>query len=122
MDPFGFAPENFDAVAQWRDQQAGQTINTVDMITDGSVVDGPSGLRGALGRYTPQFVRTVTEKLMTYALGRGVEYYDMPVVRSIVRQAEANDYRFSDIIMGIVNSDPFLMNMEAQPLEVAASR
>jgi hypothetical protein len=70
-------------------------------------------LREALLKYSPQFVRMVTEKLMTYGLGRGVEYFDMPVVRSIVRDAEQNDYRFSSILMGIVNSDPFQMRTKS---------
>lgn len=72
-------------------------------------VDGPVELRQALVRYSPQFVRMITEKLMTYGLGRGVEYYDMPVIRSIVRDAGKNDYRFSSLLMGVINSPPFQM-------------
>jgi len=87
-------------------------------LFDGSQVSGPSELREALLKYSPQFVRMVTEKLMTYGLGRGVEYFDMPVVRSIVRDAEQNDYRFSSILMGIVNSDPF--QMRTKPRETVA--
>ena len=84
-------------------------IDTVVEIYDGTPVNGPVELREALLRYSPQFVRMVTEKMMTYALGRGVEYFDMPVIRSIVADAETNDNRFSSIVLGIVNSAPFQM-------------
>ena len=110
MDPIGFALENFSADAKWRTMDGGERGTPIDAaaeLWDGTEVDGPVGLREALLEYAPQFVRMVTEKLMTYGLGRGVEYYDMPVVRSIVREAEANDYRFSTIVLGIVKSDPF---------------
>ena len=80
---------------------------------DGTPVNGPSELRTALLKYSPQFARMVTEKMMTYALGRGVEYFDMPVVRSIVREAENEEYSFSSILMGIVNSDPFQMRTKS---------
>ena len=79
-------------------------------LYDGQEVDGPVGLRTALLRYSPQFVRVITEKLMIYGLGRGTEYFDMPVVRSIVHEAERNDYRFSSLVLGVVKSDPFRMN------------
>jgi hypothetical protein len=79
------------------------------VLHDGTAIDGPVALRQALLRYAPQFVRTVTEKLMTYGLGRGVEYFDMPVVRAIVREAAEDDYRFSSIVLGIVESTPFQM-------------
>ena len=91
----------------------GNLIDSAVELWDGSQVSGPSELREALLKYSPQFVRMVTEKLMTYGLGRGVEYFDMPVVRSIVRDAEQNDYRFSSILMGIVNSDPFQMRTKS---------
>jgi hypothetical protein len=78
-------------------------------LVDGTSVDGASELRAALLKYSDRFVQTVTEKLMTYALGRGVEYYDMPTVRAIARGAAKNDYRFSSIILGIVESDAFQM-------------
>jgi len=112
MDPIGFALENFSADGQWRtmDGGAGGTpINAAVDLWDGSRVNGPVELRQTLLGYSPQFVRMFTEKLMTYALGRGVEYYDMPVVRSIAREAEANEYRFASIVLGIVNSAPFQM-------------
>jgi hypothetical protein len=79
-------------------------------LTDGTKINGVVDLRNALVHYSPQFVRTVTEKLLTYALGRGVEYEDMPVVRSIVKDAARDNYRFSALLMGIVKSDPFQMN------------
>jgi len=80
---------------------------------DGSKVDGPVSLRELLVRYSPAYVRTVTEKLLTYALGRGVEYQDMPLVRSIVKDAADNNYRFVSLVMGIVKSAPFQMNQKA---------
>jgi hypothetical protein len=110
MDPIGFALENFDGVGTWRTKQLGQKLDASGQLTDGTKIDGVVDLRQALVRYSPQFVRTVTEKLLTYALGRGVEYEDMPVVRAIVRDAAPNDYRFSSLLMGIVKSEPFQMN------------
>ena len=105
----GFALENFSADAKWRTEDAGAPIDTVVEIYDGTPVNGPVELREALLRYSPQFVRMVTEKMMTYALGRGVEYFDMPVIRSIVADAETNENRFSSIVLGIVKSAPFQM-------------
>ncbi len=119
MDPIGFALENFNADAQWRTHDGGDEGNFIDasvQLYDGSQINGPSELREALLKYSPQFARTVTEKLMTYALGRGVEYFDMPVVRSIVRDAEQEDFRFSSILMGIVNSEPFQMRTKSGEL------
>ncbi len=116
MDPIGFALENFTADATWRTRDGGDEgtpINPAVELFDGTQVDGPSELREALLRYSPQFVRMVTEKLMTYGLGRGVEYFDMPVIRSIVHDAEQNDNRFSSIVLGIVKSAPFQMRMKA---------
>ncbi len=87
---------------------------------DGSKIDGVVSLRQILVRYSPQFVRTLTEKLLIYALGRGVDAPDMPVVRAIVRDAARNDYRFSSIVFGIVKSDPFQMNVKpAGPVTAA---
>ena len=112
MDPIGFALENLSADAKWRTKDGGEGGSPIDAaaeLFDGTPIDGPVDLRQALLRYSPQFVRTLTEKLMTYGLGRGVEYFDMPVIRSIVREAEGNDNRFSSIVLGIVKSDPFQM-------------
>jgi hypothetical protein len=111
MDPLGFALENFDAIGEWRskDLYAGTPIDASGKLVDGTAVNGPADLRHALMRHPEQFVRTLTEKLMTYALGRSVEYYDMPSVRAIVRDAARDNYRFSSIVMGIVRSPAFQM-------------
>jgi hypothetical protein len=122
MDPIGFALENFDGVGTWRTKQLGQTLDASGQLTDGTKINGVVDLRDALVRYSPQFVRTVTEKLLTYALGRGVEYEDMPVVRAIVRDAARNDYRFSSLLMGIVKSEPFQMNRKPETTVTAAQK
>jgi hypothetical protein len=109
MDPIGFALENFDAVGAWRTREAGGAIDASGELADGTKVDGVVTLRQALLGRPEVFVGTMTEKLLTYALGRGLDYHDMPVVRSIVRQAAASDYRFSSLVLGIVNSVPFQM-------------
>jgi hypothetical protein len=114
MDPLGFALEHFDAVGAWRETYEGSPIDASGQLVDGSTVDGVVALRKALLRQPENFVRTVTEKMLTYALGRGLDYHDMPVVRGIVRDAAANNYRFSSILMGIVNSTPFQMRMRVQ--------
>ena len=109
MDPIGFSLENFDAVGRWRTVEmfAGTPIDPSGSLPDGTKLNGPTDLRTALLRNPEQFVQTFTEKLMTYALGRRLEYYDMPTVRKIVRTAAADHYRFSSLVMGIVSSDPF---------------
>jgi hypothetical protein len=114
MDPIGFALENFDAVGQWRTMDGRLPIEAFGELVDGTQIDGPLDLRAALLGYSEQFVRTVTEKLLTYALGRGLEYHDMPVVRSIVQDAAADGYRFSSLINGIVKSPPFQTKLRAQ--------
>ncbi len=116
MDPIGFALDNFDADGKWRVKQGGDGGTPIDAsvtLYDGQTVDGPAGLRRALLRYEPQFVRMFTEKMMTYALGRGVEYTDMPVLRSIVREAGTTDNRFSSIVLGIVRSAQFQMRVKS---------
>jgi hypothetical protein len=118
MDPIGYSLENFSADGQWRIRDGGPggvPINAEAELWDGSTVDGPVEMREVLLGYTPQYVRMFTEKLMTYALGRGVEYFDMPVVRSIVRNAEQDDYRFSSIVLGIATSAPFQMRTKSAP-------
>ena len=116
MDPYGFALENFDGIGAWRDlSEAGAPIDSAVVLADGSKVDGPTALRNDLLARPQVFVGTMTEKMLTYALGRGVEYYDMPAVRKIVRNAAAHDYRFSTLVMGIVNSTPFQMRRSEQP-------
>jgi hypothetical protein len=114
MDPIGFALENFDGIAVWRTEESGQAINPADTLFDGTPVDGPGELRGWLVGRSDQFVQVAAEKLLTYALGRGVEYQDMPVVRSIMREAAANDNRFSALVLGVVNSPPFQTNMKME--------
>ncbi|HEY4360967.1 MAG TPA: DUF1592 domain-containing protein [Bryobacteraceae bacterium] len=110
MDPIGFSLENFDAVGAWRTEDAGSPIDASGMMFDGSKLNGVQDLRETLLKYSPQFVRVVTERLMTYALGRGVEYYDMPLVRSLVRESERDNYKFSSLIMAVVKSEPFQFN------------
>jgi hypothetical protein len=112
FEPIGLALENFDAVGTWRTQDEGGPIDASGVLVDGTKVDGVASLRDTLVRYSDQFVRVVAEKLLTYALGRGVEYDDMPMVRSIVRDSAASKYRFSTLVMSIVNSAPFQMNMK----------
>jgi Protein of unknown function (DUF1592)/Protein of unknown function (DUF1588)/Protein of unknown function (DUF1585) len=111
MDPIGFALENFDAVGAWRTREAGGPVDASGELADGTKVDGVVTLRAALLSRPDVFVGTMTEKLLTYALGRGLDYHDMPVVRSIVRQSGAGGYRFSSLVLGIVNSVPFQMRM-----------
>ena len=109
MDPIGLAMENFDAVGAWRSQDAGVAIDASGELTDGTRIDGVNALRDALLTRPEVIVGTTVEKLMIYALGRGVEPYDMPAVRAIVRGAARGGYRFSSIVAGIVTSTPFEM-------------
>ncbi len=111
MDPIGFALENFDAIGRWRTTDDGATINPAGTLFNGAKVDGPVALRQMLVSRPETFIGVMTEKLLTYALGRGVEYYDMPTVRKIVRDAGTNDYRFSSLIVGVVKSTPFEMKV-----------
>jgi hypothetical protein len=109
MDPLGFSLENFDAVGQWRTMDAGNPIDTSGVLLDGTKVSGPAELDHAFIAQKEQFVRAVTGKLLTYAIGRGMEYYDAPTIRGIVRDAARDDYRWSSVILGIVKSGPFQM-------------
>ena len=112
MDPLGFALENFDAVGRWRARgESNQPIDASGVLPDGTAFAGPDEMRQALLRNPERFVATVAEKLLTYALGRNLESYDMPAVRAIVRGAEAADHRFSSLVLGIVRSTPFQMRM-----------
>jgi hypothetical protein len=114
MDPIGFALENFDAIGVWRTQDESQAIDTSAQTFDGTAIDGPAGLRGWLvSKYSNLFVEVATEKLLTYALGRGLEHRDMPLVRAIARDARANNSRFSALVLGVVRSQPFQMNTKA---------
>jgi len=109
MDPIGFALENYDAVGRWRTHEEGKPVDATAASLDGAAFEGVAGLEGALLNRPEIFAGVLTEKLLTYALGRGLEYYDMPAVRKILRDAQADNYRFSSIIFGIVNSTPFQM-------------
>jgi len=109
IDPLGFALENFDVIGGWRTiDEAGKPIDAAGTTASGAKIDGLVGLRKLLLDQPDQFPRTVTEKLMAYALGRRLEYYDEPAVRKIVRDASAKQYRWSSIILGIVESPTFL--------------
>src|ERR1700689_147308 len=116
MDPLGFALENFDATGMWRDKDrfANTMIDSAGELPDGTKINGPDDLRKALLRRPDQFVQTFTEALLTYSMGRTREYYDMPTVRRIVRDAAAKDYRFSAIVQAIVKSDQFRMRRVPQ--------
>jgi hypothetical protein len=109
MDPIGLSLENFDGIGRWRTSDNGARIDASSQLFDGTTVDGPAGLRQAVLARKDLFARNLTEMLMTYALGRGVEYYDMPFVRSILRESTRTDYRFSSLVLGIVKSAPFQM-------------
>ena len=109
MDPIGFSLENYDVVGKWRREFAGQPIDASGLLPDGNTFDGPDGLQGLLLERPNDLVGTITEKLMRFALGRSLEYYDMPEVRAVVRAASEDDYRWSSIILGVIESTPFQM-------------
>jgi hypothetical protein len=119
FEPIGLAMENFDAVGMWRTLDEGLPIDTAGVLVDGTKVDGIASLRDVLNRRSDQFTRVVAEKLLTYALGRGVEYQDMPLVRSIVRESAGNKYKFSSLVLGIVKNNVFQMNMKAATEQAA---
>ena len=110
MDPPGFAPEQFDAVGRFRTRsESNMPIDASGVLPDGTVFEGAAGLREALLRRPDLFITTLTEKLLTYALGRGVEYYDAPAIRAITRAAALDGHRFSSLILGVIKSPPFQM-------------
>ncbi len=109
MDAIGFALENFDAVGQWRDRSAGVAVDAASELPDGTAIDGVAGLRNHLARHPDRFARAFTEKLLMYALGRNIQYYDAPAVRTIVRDAASDGYGFASIVEGIASSVPFRM-------------
>jgi hypothetical protein len=113
MDPIGLALENFDAIGRWRTVDEGAAIDASAQLVDGTAVNGPASLRSALLDRHEAFVGSLTEKLLMYGVGRETKYYDMPAVRTIMRGAAKNRYRFSDLILGIVRSSPFQMRMGA---------
>jgi hypothetical protein len=112
IDPLGLALENFNAIGQWqdKDRDAGTPIDASGQLVDGTPLRGPDDLRAALVSRPDQFVQTFTENLMTFALGRSVKYYDMPTIRGIVKSAAEQNYKFSSIVLGIVNSGAFQMD------------
>jgi hypothetical protein len=115
MDPLGFAMENFDAVGTWRTADAGTPIDATGLFIDGTPLDGVAGLRRAILSRPDVFVGTLTEKLLTYALGRGLDYHDMPAVRSIVRRTGTHDFKFSSLVLEIASSTPFQKGMKPVP-------
>jgi len=121
MDPLGFALENFDGIGEWRVKEPGGNVDPVGQLADGTRVDGPVALRKALLKHPDMFVRTVTGKLMTYGLGRGLDYTDMPLIRSIAHEAARNDYRWSALVLGIVKSAPFQMKKALAPVPTGSS-
>jgi hypothetical protein len=114
MDPIGLSLENFDGVGHWRTVDSGFKIDSSGQLVDGTPVDGPSSLRKALLARPDAFVATMTEKLLMYGVGRETKYYDMPVVRGVMRNAEKDRYRFSDLVLGIVRSAPFQMRVKQE--------
>jgi len=121
MDPIGFSLENFDALGQWRVKDGLAKIDAADTVYDGTKIDGAVGLRNFLLSRRSVFVQTMTEKLLGYGLGRALGYYDMPAVRTILRDASRDDDRFSSIVMGIITSAPFQMRMKpAETIENAS--
>ncbi len=117
MDPIGFSLENFDALGQWRTTDEGVKIDPSGTVFNGAKVDGPASLRQMLTSRPEVFVGVLIEKMLTYGLGRGVQYYDMPAVRSVVRDAGHNDFRFSSIVLGIVKSAPFQMKVKSSSVQ-----
>jgi hypothetical protein len=121
MDPIGFSLENFDAVGRWRVKDGEAKIDAADTLFDGSKVDGAAGLRNFLLSRREVFIQTFTEKLMSYSLGRSLDYYDMPSVRRILNGGKADNDRFSTIVMGIVSSPAFQMRVKPTPVVENAS-
>ena len=120
MDPVGFSLENFDLVGKWREQEDGSPVDATGVMVDGTRLDGPASLRRALLDRSNAFVSVASEKLLTYAVGRVTTAADMPAVRAIVRNAARNDYRFSSLVVGVVNSQPFQMRTVDRPRAAAA--
>jgi hypothetical protein len=122
MDPIGFALENFDGIGLWRATDEGTPVDPKSQVFDNTQIDGPQALRNWLTtKYDRQFVAVATEKLLTYALGRGVEYRDMPLVRAISHDVVKNNGRFSSMVMGVVTSKPFQMNTKHEAVTNTAS-
>ena len=122
MDPIGLALDNFDVTGKWRIRENGAPLDTRGELWDGSQVSSPSELQAALLKRQVSLLRNFTQNMMTYALGRRVEYYDMPVIRKIVASAEANDYRMSSFVLGVVDSDAFRMRRAEAAVEDQPNR
>jgi Protein of unknown function (DUF1585)/Protein of unknown function (DUF1588) len=122
MDPLGFALENFDALGKWRTESDGAPIDATGSLPDGTQFEGIAGLRKLIASHKEDFVRTFTEKLLAYAIGRGIELSDMPAIRKIARDAAQEDNRWSAVIWGIVTSPPFSMatTADTKPANPAA--
>jgi hypothetical protein len=112
MDPIGLALENFDGIGRWRTADSGTRIDASGQLVDGTAIDGVETLRNALLNRPDAFVQTMTEKLLMYAVGRASHYYDMPAIRAITREAGRSGYKFSSLVVGIVNSEPFQMRVK----------
>jgi mono/diheme cytochrome c family protein len=113
FEPMGFAMENFDAVGKWRTEEAGSPIDVTGATSDGTPLNGIPSLRELVVQKSDLFAEVVAEKLLTYAIGRGLDYQDKPLVRSITRKAAKDDYRFSSLLMGVIDSPAFTMNMKS---------
>jgi len=113
MDPIGLSLENFDGVGRWRVEDEGVKIDASGQLVDGTPINGPADLRKAMLARGDVFVAAMTEKLMMYGVGRETKYYDMPAVRSVMRDAAKNRYRLSDLILGVVKSAPFQMKVKS---------
>ena len=121
MDPIGLSLENFDAIGRWRTSDDGAPIEAAGVLFNGAKVDGPASLRQVLTSRPEVFVGVMTEKMLTYALGRGLEYYDLPAVRQILRDAAPGNFKFSSLVLGIVKSTPFQMKLSGAAPETTAS-
>jgi hypothetical protein len=114
IDPLGFALENFDAIGKWREvDDEGTAIDSSGALPDGTTIRGPADLRAVLLTHREEFVATVAEKLLTYAIGRGLDYYDRPTLRQIVRDARSSDFRWSTLVLEVTKSVPFQMRQRA---------
>jgi hypothetical protein len=114
MDPIGFALENFDMVGTWRELDGKTRIDASGQLVDGTQLRGPADMRSALMARQEMIVSTAAQKLLTYAIGRTMHYYDQPMVRAIVKQSAAADYKFSSLVLGVVQSDAFLKKMKVK--------
>jgi hypothetical protein len=121
MDPIGFALENFDMVGTWRQLDGKTPIDASGQLVDGTRLNSVTDLRTALLSRKEMFVTTAAQKLLTYATGRTVQYYDMPAIRSIVRRSAQNDYKFSSLVLGVVQSDAFQKKMRGANAREGAS-